>query len=392
MIDFEIPAELAALGSQVRGFVNDRVVPYERDPRLTPHGPTEELRNELVALAREAGLLSIQAPRRYGGQELSHIEQAVVFEAAGWSTLGPIAMNCAAPDEGNMFLLNKICTEEQAQRHLVPVIEGQWRSVFAMTEPGGAGSDPGQLATEATFDGDEYLINGRKWLITGANGARTWIIMARLLPNDHGPDGPTLFLCDGSEPGLVVERVMNSMDRNFVEGHGVVQLDNLRVPADAVLGEVGQAFRYAQLRLAPARLTLCMRWLGAATRAQSIAVEHARERTAFGKPLGEHQGVSFMLADNEIALQQCRLAVWHTAWVLDSGAKGRHESSITKAFVSEELFKVVDRCVQVLGGMGITDETVVEMLFRDIRPFRMYDGPTEVHKYAIARQILRTPA
>jgi acyl-CoA dehydrogenase len=392
MIDFEIPAVLAALASRVRGFVNDQVVPYERDPRLTQHGPNEDLRNELVGLARGAGLLTIQAPRKYGGQELSHVEQSVVYEAAGWSTLGPVAMNCAAPDEGNMFVLNKICNDEQAARYLVPVIDGQWRSVFAMTEPDGAGSDPGQLATEATFDGREYLINGRKWLITGANGAKTWIIMARVLPNDHGPDGPTLFLCDGTEAGIVLERVMNSMDRNYVEGHGVVQFDNLRLPADAVLGDVGQAFRYAQLRLAPARLTHCMRWLGAATRAQSIAIEHAKRRTAFGKPLSEHQGVSFMLADNEIALQQCRLAIWHTAWVLDSGAKGRHESSMTKAFVSEELFKVADRCVQVLGGIGVTDETVVEMIFRDLRPFRLYDGPTEVHKYAIARQILRAPS
>jgi acyl-CoA dehydrogenase len=131
-----------------------------------------------------------------------------------------------------------------------------------------------------------------------------------------------------------------------------------------------------------------MRWLGAATRAHTIALEHARTRTAFGRPIGEHQGVGFQLADNEIALQQCRLAIWHACWQLDNGAKGRHESSMVKAFVSEELFKVVDRCVQVLGGIGVTDETPVEMIFRDIRAFRLYDGPTEVHKFAIARQLL----
>ena len=166
------------------------------------------------------------------------------------------------------------------------------------------------------------------------------------------PVGPTLFLCDGDAPGIVIERVMNSMDRNYVQGHAVVRFDDLRMPADAVLGKIGEAFRYAQLRLAPARLTHCMRWLGAATRAQSIAVAHAKRRTAFGKTIGEHQGVGFMLADNEIAIQQCRLSIWHTAWLLDSGEKARHESSMTKAFVSEELFKVADRCVQVLGGMG----------------------------------------
>ncbi len=395
MIDFEIPADLAARRDEIRAFVAEQIVPFERDPRLTRHGPNEEMRTEMVELARKAGLLTVQAPRRFGGWEPTHREQAVLFEAAGWSTLGPVAMNCAAPDEGNMFILSKIANEIQAEEFLVPVIDGRQRSVFAMTEPGGAGSDPGQLKTKAVYRpgpaGGEYVINGHKWLITGADGARTWIIMARVAPNPHGGDGPTLFLCDGNTPGIELERVMNTMDRNYVQGHGVVRFDNLRLPASAVLGEVGQALRYAQMRLAPARLTHCMRWLGAAERAQSIAVEHARTRTAFGKPLGEHQGVGFMLADNEIALQQCRLGIWWACWTLDGGAKGRHESSMIKAYVSEELFKVADRCVQILGGMGISDETPVGMIFSDMRAFRLYDGPTEVHKYAIARQVLREP-
>jgi len=391
MIDFEIPADVAARRDQIRAFVTEKIVPFERDPRLTRHGPNEDLRTEMVELARDAGLLTFQAQRRFGGWEPSHRDQAVLFEAAGWSTLGPVALNCAAPDEANMYILSKIANTEQIEKFLVPVIEGRQRSVFAMTEPGGAGSDPDQLLTEAVFDGNEYVINGRKWLITGANGARTWIIMARLAPNDHNAGGPTLFLCDGQTPGIKLVRVMDTMDRNYVEGHGVVVFNDLRLPASALLGEVGQALRYAQMRLAPARLTHCMRWLGAASRAQSIAISHARTRTAFGKPLGEHQGVSFMLADNEIALQQCRLAIWWACWTLDNGAKGRHESSMVKAAVSEELFKVADRCVQVLGGMGISDETPVGMIFTDMRAFRLYDGPTEVHKYAIARQILRDP-
>ena len=392
MIDFEIPGDLAALRDEVRAFVADKIVPYETDPRVTRHGPNEELRTELVGLARDAGLLTFQAPRRLGGREPSHVEQAVLFEAAGWSTLGPVALNCAAPDEGNMFLLSKIADPAQTEEFLVPVVEGRQRSVFAMTEPDGAGSDPNQLATEAVSDGTDYVINGRKWLITGARGARTWIIMARVAPNSFGADGPTLFLCEGDTPGIEIERIMDTMDRNYVEGHGVVVFDDLRLPASAVLGEIGQAFRYAQLRLAPARLTHCMRWLGAASRAHAIAVEHARTRTAFGKPLGEHQGVGFMIADNEIALQQCRLAIWWACWTLDQGAKGRHESSMVKSMVSEELFKVADRCVQILGGIGISDETPVGAIFSDIRAFRLYDGPTEVHKYAIARQALRSPS
>jgi len=391
VIDFEIPSGTAALADEIRAFVTDKVIPFETDPRLTRHGPNEELRDELVGLAREAGLLTFQAPKRFGGRGPTHVEQAVLYEAAGWSTLGPVALNCAAPDEGNMDMLGKVANEAQIEQFLLPVIKGHQRSVFAMTEPGGAGSDPAQLSTEATFDGTNYVINGHKWLITGANGARTWIIMAKVLPNSHGAEGPTLFLCEGDTPGIEIERVMDTMDRNYVQGHGVVRFENLRLPASAVVGEVGQALRYAQLRLTPARLTHCMRWLGAASRAHSIAVEHARTRTAFGRPIGEHEGVGFMLADNEIALQQCRLAIWWACWLLDTGAKGRHESSMVKAQVSEELFKVADRCVQILGGMGISDETPVGMIFSDMRAFRIYDGPTEVHKYAIARQVLRSP-
>ncbi|MFL6089121.1 MAG: acyl-CoA dehydrogenase family protein [Aeromicrobium sp.] len=383
MIDFQIPSETQALADEIRAFVDEQVVPYEKDPRLTAHGPTEELRIELVELARKAGLLTFQAPVEFGGRGTTHLEQAVLFEAAGWSTLGPVALNCAAPDEGNMMLLSKIASPAQIDEFLRPVIDGSHRSVFAMTEPGGAGSDPSQLATTAMRDGADYLINGRKWLITGANRALTWIIMA-----DLDGVGPTLFLCRGDTPGIVIERTMDTMDRNYVEGHGVVRFDNLRLPADSLLGEEGQAFRYAQLRLAPARLTHCMRWLGAATRAQSIALDYARTRTAFGKPIGQHQGVGFMLADNEIALQQTRLMIWWACWVLDQGEQGRHESSMVKASVSEQLFQVLDRCVQVLGGMGISDETPVGMIFRDIRAFRLYDGPTEVHKFAIARRVL----
>ncbi len=389
MIDFSIPTELAALAARTRQFVIDEIIPYERDQRLTQHGPTDALRQELVERARKAGLLSIQVAKAHGGMGLSHTEAAVVLEAAGWSTLGPIAMNCAAPDEGNMFILSKICRADQAAQFLKPAVEGHRRTVFAMTEPDGAGSDPAQLKTEAVFDGSGFVINGLKWLITGANGAKTWIIMARVAPNAHGPDGPTLFLCEGDTPGIVIERVMNSMDRNYVEGHGVVRFDNLTLPPSAVLGEVGEAFRYAQMRLAPARMTHCMRWLGAAARAHSIAIDHARHRTAFGKTLGEHQGVSFLLAQNEIDLKVSRLLIWQTAWLMDQGVKGRHESSIAKAEVSERLFQVTDRCVQVLGGIGVTDETVVEMIYRDMRPFRLYDGPTEVHKFAIGRQLMR---
>ena len=198
-----------------------------------------------------------------------------------------------------------------------------------------------------------------------------------------------MFLAPMNALGIHIERVLDTLDRFMAGGHAVVRLDGLRVPESAVLGEVGAGFRYAQVRLAPARLTHCMRWLGAARRAHDVAIDYARQRTAFGKPLGEHEGVGFMLADNEMDIHQSRLVIWHTAWVLDQGRRGTHESSMAKVICSEAIWRVVDRSMQILGGLGITDDTIVARLFRDVRPFRIYDGPSEVHRWSIARRILR---
>lgn len=253
-----------------------------------------------------------------------------------------------------------------------------------MTEPApGSGSDPSMLRTTAIRDGDDYLINGRKWLITGAEGADFGIVMARM------EDGTaTMFLTDMKRDGIIHERQLDSLDSCFTGGHGQLRFDNLRIPASDVLGEIGKGFRYAQVRLAPARLTHCMRWLGAARRAHDIACDYARTRDAFGKPLGEHQGVGFMLADNMMDLHVVRLAVWHCAWVLDQGRRANVDSSMAKVISAEALWRVVDRCVQVLGGRGVTGETVVERIFRDIRPFRIYDGPSEVHRMSLAKKLL----
>jgi acyl-CoA dehydrogenase len=182
--------------------------------------------------------------------------------------------------------------------------------------------------------------------------------------------------------------MMDSLDTCFTGGHGVLRFDNLRVPAADILGEPGQGFRYAQVRLAPARLTHCMRWLGQARRAHDLALAYARRREAFGKPLGQHQGVGFMLADNAMDLHGARLAIWHTAWVLDQGGKGNVESSMSKVMVSEAVWRVVDRCVQVLGGQGVTGESLVMRIFKDIRAFRIYDGPSEVHRHSLAGKLI----
>jgi len=245
------------------------------------------------------------------------------------------------------------------------------------------------LLTKARRDGDGFVIDGHKWLITGAVGAVLGIVMARNESDTSGPAGATMFLTPMRASGIHIERVLDTLDQYMTGGHAVVRLDGLRVHESAVLGRVGEGFRYAQVRLAPARLTHCMRWLGAARRAHDIATDYALRRTAFGKPIGEHEGVGFMLADNEMDIHQCRLVIWHAAWVLDQGQRGRHVSSMAKVICSEATWRVVDRSMQILGGLGITDDTIVARLWREVRPFRIYDGPSEVHRWSIARQVLR---
>jgi acyl-CoA dehydrogenase len=395
-MEFSLPDDLVALRERAERLVRDQIIPYEADPRQTAHGPAPDLRRELVALGRRAGLLSPHVGREWGGLGLDHRGKAVVFEAAGYSPLGPVALNCFAPDEANMHLLEQVGDAEQKARWLEPLAAGAIRSCFMMTEPApGAGSDPSMLRTTARRvaggNHGEFVIDGEKWLITGAVGAEFAIIMAKTDSDADAPAGATMFLSPMDAPGIRIERVLDTLDQYMSGGHAVVRLDGLRVPASAVLGRVGEGFRYAQVRLAPARLTHCMRWLGAARRAHDIAADYARRRTAFGKPLGEHEGVGFMLADNEMDLHTSRLVIWHAAWVLDRGGRGSHESSMAKVICSEAIWRVVDRSVQILGGLGITDDTIVARLFREVRPFRIYDGPSEVHRWSIARRILRGP-
>jgi acyl-CoA dehydrogenase len=384
-MDFELSSVITELQQRTRRFIEEQVIPLETSDNHSGHGPSAELRAELVARARVAGLLTPHASLEMGGLGLSHVAKAVVFEEAGYSWLGPTALNIHAPDEANIHLMEEVATPEQKARWLRPQVAGQLRSCFAMTEPdGGAGSDPSMLATRAVRDGGDYVINGRKWFITGAEGADYCIVMARM------EDGAaTMFLTDMNRPGIELVRNMDAMDRCFTGGHGVLDFKDVRIPAADVLGEIGKGFRYAQIRLAPARLTHCMRWLGQARRAHDEAVAYASQRQAFGKPLAEHEGVGFMLADNDMDLHTSRLHIWHTAWMLDQGHKCNFESSRAKVVCSEAQWRVVDRCVQILGGRGVTAESAVMRIFMDMRAFRIYDGPSEVHRWSLARKIVQ---
>ena len=383
-MDFSLPPHLTELQTKVRSFIREKVIPFEPDSRQDSHGPHESLRKDLIDMARAEGLLTPHASRELGGLGLSHVEKAIVFVEAGYSTLGPTAMNIHAPDEGNIHLMEVVANEDQKNRWLKPLVRGDIRSCFAMTEPApGAGADPSMLNTTAIKDGDDYVISGTKWFITGATGASFAIIMAKL------EDGSaTMFLSDMDRPGINVVRQMDALDSCFAGGHGVVEFKDLRIPSRNVLGEVGKGFRYAQIRLAPARLTHCMRWLGQAQRAHDIAVEYASTRQAFGVALGTHEGVGYMLADNDMDLHTSRLHIWHTAWLLDQGERGNFESSRAKTVCAEAECRVVDRCVQILGGQGVTSETIVMKIFKDIRAFRIYDGPSEVHRWSMAKKII----
>ena len=377
-------AKAAEIAARVEAFVRDVVVPYENDPRRDDHGPTDALVAELREKARAAGVLTPHILP--DGSHLSQRETAIVLKASGLSPLGPVAVNTAAPDEGNMYLLGKVGSPEMKERFLKPMVEGRARSAFLMTEPageGGAGSDPSMMQTTAVQDGNHWVVNGRKTFITGAQGAKVGIVMAK------STAGACMFLVDLPDPAIRIDRVLNTIDSSMPGGHAVLTIDNLRVPADQMLGQNGEGFTYAQVRLSPARLSHCMRWFGAARRANDIATAYAVKRQAFGKPLIDHEGVGFMLADNLIDLKQAELMIDWCADVLDTGVLGTAESSMAKVAVSEALFRVADRCVQTMGGTGVSRDTIVEQVFREIRAFRIYDGPTEVHKWSLAKKIKR---
>jgi acyl-CoA dehydrogenase len=389
VISFEPPDQVLELQERVQRFIHETVIPAEgRD--VSPHGLDPGLRAELQYEAKRAGVFAPQVSPDLGGPGLDLRGQAVIFEEAGYSILGPQALNCAAPDEGNMHLLNVIATRLQRERYLQPLASGTVRSCFAMTEPSpGAGSDPSMLQTVAEHVPGGWRINGRKWFITGADGAAFAICMARTSEHIENGSGATMFLVDQDNPGWRNVRIMDVIDRSFPGGHSEVMFENCLVPEEAVLGEVGAGFRYAQVRLAPARLTHCMRWLGLARRALDVALDRAHEREAFGCRLGELGMVQQLIADSVIDLQTSRMLIWSCAWAIDTGQNGRQESSIAKAHVAEAVGRVVDRAAQICGGLGVSGDSPIGRYLSEIRPFRIYDGPTETHKWSIARRALR---
>lgn len=389
MIDFTSTPEVEELRGRVAEFITGTVMPAEERDR-GEHGVEAALRAELQTAAKEAGLFAPHVGTRFGGLGLDHRGQAVIFEEAGYSLLGPQALNCAAPDEGNMHMLERIARDDQLERYLRPLAAGQVRSCFAMTEPApGAGSDPSMLRTEAHRVDGGWSINGRKWFITGADGAAFAICMARTSEQIENGRGATMFLVDAGNPGMRIERIVGAMDRCFAGGHAEMIFDDCRVSDDAVLGEVGKGYTYAQVRLAPARLTHCMRWLGIARRSLDIVLDRALEREAFGQKLAENGQVQASIAASVADIETSRLLIWKCAWELDQGRSGSQSSSLAKGYVAEAAYRVVDRAIQICGSLGVSEDLPLARFLNDLRPFRVYDGPTETHRWAVARRALR---
>lgn len=384
-MDFSLSPELLDLQERTAAFVRDVVVPLEPRDTAPGHGPDAALRTELQDAAKAAGLFVPHLGPELGGLGLDVRGQSVVFEEAGHSLLGPLALNCAAPDEGNMAMLEKIASPEQVERFLAPLAAGDTRSAFAMTEPSpGAGSDPAMLQTVAHRTDDGWSISGEKWFITGGEGAAFAIVMAKT-----GEKGATMFLVDADTPGYEVLESLDTIDRISPGGHARIRLTDVRVPDDQVLGAPDEGFKYAQVRLAPARLTHCMRWLGLAVRALDVAIDRANEREAFGARLADLGLAQRLIADSLIDIETSRAIIQRTAWVLDTGnGNPTHASSIAKVHVSEAVGRIVDNAVQLCGSDGILAHPLGRML-AEVRPFRIYDGSNETHRWSIARRVAR---
>ena len=377
--------EFQILIGELREFIASEVVPQEH---LLQAGDAKALQETTRALQRKAvarGFGAARTAREYGGLALSWEECCSYLEEAGRSFLGPAVLQCAPPTQPDIYALEKLGSPEQQQRYLEPLRKGDLHSCFAMTEPApGVGSDPRMLsATAKRLPEGGWEINAHKWFITGAVRADVAIVVART------EAGVSWFLVDTDTPGYRLVRDVPTMEPFDAGGHGEIMLTNCRVPASALIGEEGRGLEYAQLRLEGARLFHCMRFIGMASRAMDIAQEYASRRESYGVKLGEHQMVQAMIADAHIELYAARLMTRDVARMLDAGESIRHHSSMAKVFVSEVVCKVADSAVQICGALGISEDTPVSMIYRQMRPFRIYDGASEVHRSAIAKRALR---
>jgi acyl-CoA dehydrogenase len=385
-MDFSLSPDIEDLRLRVRAFIEKEVLPLEKDPaNFAEHENIPEDRLAKVReKARAAGLWAPQSPKEYGGMELPIVAWAAVYEEAARSVFGPLAINCMAPDDGNMNMLRLVGTKAQKDKWLKPIVEGKVRSAFAMTEPApGGGSDPTMIKTRAEKKGDKYVIRGRKWFITGAEGASHFILMART--SDDARKGLTAFLYHKDQPGWRILRRIPILAPEEHGGHCELEFDGLEVPAENVLLGEGEGLRLMQLRLGPARLTHCMRWTGFAKRCLEIAQDYVANREGFGVKLGDRESVQIKLGEVAKDIEIGRLLTMRAAWMLDQGGRARKEVSMAKVHVADTLHKAADTAIQLQGARGFSKDTIVEWVYRYARSARLVDGASEVHMMVLAK-------
>ncbi len=394
MFDFEVSAEMQALLGRYREFVEREVLPLEAKAAGRPFSELELELEQLRQRARRDELFGPQIPVALGGLGLSFREHALVSEVLGRSPLGHFAMNCQAPDAGNMEILHLFGSAEQKQRFLVPLAQGSIRSCFSMTEPDRAGSNPTWLSTRAVRDGDQYVIDGHKWFTTSADGASFAVVMAVTNPDAPPYARASMILVPTDTPGFEPVRRISIMGHQGSgwASHSEIRYRGCRVPVDNRLGDEGAGFMIAQERLGPGRIHHCMRWMGICERAFEMMCQYAVKREiAPGKPLGTRQMVQDFIAESRADIDAAKLLIHHAAWKIDKQGQyeARNEISAIKFFAANVLQRVLDRSIQVHGGLGVTDDTPLASWWVHERAARIYDGPDEVHKSALARRILK---
>ncbi|HMA55753.1 MAG TPA: acyl-CoA dehydrogenase family protein [Pseudolabrys sp.] len=385
-MDFRLAPEVEDLRLRLRAFIEEHVVPLEADPQnFSEHENIPEARLAKVReKAKKAGIWAPQSPKEYGGMALPVLAWPAIYEEAARSIFGPLAINCMAPDDGNMNLLSKVGTSEQKEKWLRPIVEGKVRSAFAMTEPHpGSGSDPAMMLTRAEKRNDRYIIRGRKWFITGAEGAAHHILIART--SDDKRRGLTAFLHHKDQPGWRIVRRIPIMGPHEHGGHCEIEYDGLEIPEENILLNVGDGLRVTQIRLGPARLTHCMRWLGFAKRCVEIAQEYVGRREGFGIKLADRESVQIKLGEVAHQIQIGRLLTMHAAWKLEQGSRARKEVSMAKVQVADALHNAADVAIQLNGARGYSKDTILEWIYRYARSARLVDGASEVHKMVLAR-------
>lgn len=388
-MDFTLPPEIEDVRERVRAFVDDQIIPLEAD--RANYDEHENIAPGVLGRVREkvkkAGLWALQMPVARGGGGLPAVGLAACYEEMNRSIFGPVCFNSAAPDDGNMIVLDRIGTEAQKDRWLQPIVDGEARSAFAMTEPApGSGSDPSMMRTTAEMKGGAWVVRGRKWFITGAGEARHFILVART-SNDRRR-GLTAFLFDAEQPGWEIVRRIPIMGPEEHGGHCEIRFDGLEIPDENRLMEVGDGLRVTQIRLGTARLTHCMRWTGLARRALEECFDYVREREAFGDKLAAHEGVQWLLGEAAMQIEIGRLLTMRAAARLDAGDFARKEVSMAKIAVSETLHKAVDTAIQLRGAQGYSRDTPLEWIYRYARQARLVDGSSETHKMVLSHYLL----